>query len=80
MNPKEKDGALHMVGSLADVLLKKKIFKDQVENLIVSYVFPEFSSPNGEFNFCFKKIKLIICFFRPYARSLLLGIALLQRD
>ena len=53
MNPKEKDGALHMVGSLADVLLKKKIFKDQVENLIVSYVFPEFSSPNGEFKSCF---------------------------
>ena len=48
MNAKEKDGALHMVGSLADVLLKKKIFKDQVENLIVSYVFPEFASPNGE--------------------------------
>jgi hypothetical protein len=36
-----------MVGSLADVLLKKKIFKDQVENLLVTYVFPEFNSPHG---------------------------------
>lgn len=47
LNAKQKDGALHMVGSLADVLLKKKVFKDQVENLIMQYVFPEFNSPHG---------------------------------
>jgi importin-7 len=47
ITPKEKDGALHMIGSLADVLPKKKIFKDQVENLLVTYVFPGFQSPNG---------------------------------
>ncbi|KXJ70625.1 importin-7 [Aedes albopictus] len=47
LNAKQKDGALHMVGSLADVLLKKKVFKDQVENLIMQYVFPEFQSPHG---------------------------------
>jgi hypothetical protein len=47
INAKQKDGALHMVGTLADVLLKKKIFKDQVETLIMTYVFPEFASPHG---------------------------------
>lgn len=47
IDAKQKDGALHMVGSLADVLLKKKIFKEQVEQLITSYVFPEFQSPYG---------------------------------
>lgn len=47
ITPKEKDGALHMIGSLADVLPKKKIFKDQVEQLLVTYVFPGFQSPNG---------------------------------
>ncbi|XP_058126531.1 importin-7 [Anopheles ziemanni] len=44
---KEKDGALHMVGSLAEVLLRKKIFKEQVEQLLMQYVFPEFASPHG---------------------------------
>lgn len=47
ITPKEKDGALHMVGSLADVLPKKKVFKDQVENLLVQYVFPGFQSTQG---------------------------------
>jgi importin-7 len=47
ITPKEKDGALHMVGSLADVLPKKKVFKDQVENLLVTYVFPGFQSTQG---------------------------------
>ena len=47
ITPKEKDGALHMIGSLADVLPKKKIFKDQVEQLLVTYVFPGFQSPHG---------------------------------
>lgn len=44
---KQKDGALHMVGSLAEILLKKKYFRDQMESMIVSYVFPEFQSPQG---------------------------------
>lgn len=47
INAKQKDGSLHMVGTLADVLLKKKIFKEQVEALITNYVFPEFNSPHG---------------------------------
>ncbi|OXU20007.1 hypothetical protein TSAR_005120 [Trichomalopsis sarcophagae] len=45
--PRQKDGALHMVGTLADILLKKKIFKDQMDKMLMQYVFPEFNSPQG---------------------------------
>lgn len=65
ITPKEKDGALHMVGSLADVLPKKKVFKDQVENLLVQYVFPGFLSTQGHLRarscwvlHCFSDIKI----------------------
>lgn len=43
----QKDGALHMVGSLADVLLRKKIYRDQLDQLFIKYVFPEFSNERG---------------------------------
>lgn len=43
----EKDGALHMIGTLADVLLKKRAYKDQIENMFVQYVFPEFTNARG---------------------------------
>lgn len=36
-----------MIGSLADVLLKKRIYRDQVENMLTTYVFPEFQNPAG---------------------------------
>jgi len=45
--PRQKDGILHMIGSLADILLKKKIYKDQMELMLVTHVFPEFQSPHG---------------------------------
>ncbi|XP_049819869.1 importin-7 isoform X2 [Aethina tumida] len=45
--PPQKDGALHMVGSLADILLKKKLYKDQLDQLFTKYVFPEFQSERG---------------------------------
>ncbi|XP_060535459.1 importin-7 [Cylas formicarius] len=45
--PAQKDGALHMVGSLADILLKKEPYKDQLDHLFVKYVFPEFGSERG---------------------------------
>jgi hypothetical protein len=45
--PRQKDGILHIVGAVAPVLLKKNMYKDQVEMMLVSYVFPEFSSPHG---------------------------------
>ncbi|CAH0547642.1 unnamed protein product [Brassicogethes aeneus] len=45
--PPQKDGALHMVGSLADILLKKKELKEQLDQLFLKYVFPEFQSDRG---------------------------------
>lgn len=36
-----------MVGAVADVLLTKKIYKDQAEGMFVNHVFKEFSSPHG---------------------------------
>ncbi|XP_035736175.1 importin-7-like isoform X1 [Vespa mandarinia] len=46
-DPRQKDGALHMVGSLADVLLKKKLYREQMDKMLVQHVFPEFNSPHG---------------------------------
>lgn len=46
-DPKAKDGALHMIGSISSVLLKKPLYKDQLEQLLVSYVFPLFSCSTG---------------------------------
>ncbi|XP_076472209.1 importin-7-like [Babylonia areolata] len=45
--PREKDGALHMIGAVAEVLLKRKIYKDQAELMLTEHVFKEFHSPNG---------------------------------
>ncbi|XP_055963797.1 importin-8 [Sorex fumeus] len=39
-DPRKKDGALHVIGSLADILLKKSVFKDQMEPLLQTHVFP----------------------------------------
>ncbi|XP_037934798.1 importin-7 isoform X2 [Teleopsis dalmanni] len=44
---KQKDGALHMIGTLADVLLKKDVYRDQVETMLTTYVFPEFQNSTG---------------------------------
>lgn len=43
----QKDGALHMIGTLADVLLKKKLYRDNMEQMLVTYIFPEMASPHG---------------------------------
>ena len=46
--PREKEGALRMIGSLASVILgKKSPIADQVEYFFVRHVFPEFRSPLG---------------------------------
>lgn len=47
-NPREKEGALRMIGSLALVILSKKSpIADQVEYFLVRHVFPEFRSQHG---------------------------------
>ncbi|NWR69320.1 IPO8 protein, partial [Centropus unirufus] len=47
VDPRKKDGALHVIGSLADILLKKSVFKDQVELMLQNHVFPLFLSDLG---------------------------------
>uniref|UniRef100_H2ZR06 Importin N-terminal domain-containing protein n=1 Tax=Ciona savignyi TaxID=51511 RepID=H2ZR06_CIOSA len=44
---RKKDGALHIIGSLADTLLKKKMYKDQLELMLRTHVIPELSSEVG---------------------------------
>ncbi|XP_056653333.1 importin-8 isoform X3 [Monodelphis domestica] len=46
-DPRKKDGALHVIGSLADILLKKSVFKDQMELMLQNHVFPLFLSSLG---------------------------------
>uniref|UniRef100_A0A8C2XQK9 Importin 7 n=1 Tax=Cyclopterus lumpus TaxID=8103 RepID=A0A8C2XQK9_CYCLU len=46
-DPRKKDGALHMIGSLAEILLKKKIYKDQMEFMLQNHVFALFRSELG---------------------------------
>ncbi|XP_073245306.1 importin-7-like [Porites lutea] len=46
-DPRQKDGALHMIGTLADVLIKRKMYRTQLESMLVQHVFPEFKSPLG---------------------------------
>lgn len=45
--PRQRDGALHMVGTLNDILIKKKFYKEEIDSLLSQYVFPEFHSPLG---------------------------------
>jgi len=45
--PSQKDGGLHMIGTMADILLKKKVYKERMEQFLVNIVFPEFNSPHG---------------------------------
>lgn len=47
-DPREKEGALRMIGTLASVILgKKSPIADQVEYFFVRHVFPEFRAPHG---------------------------------
>lgn len=46
-DPKRKDGALRMIGAVADVLLRKQEYRNQMEGMLTTYIFPEFNSPHG---------------------------------
>ena len=47
-NPREKEGALRMIGTLASVVLEKQSpVANQAEFFFVQHVFPEFRSPHG---------------------------------
>uniref|UniRef100_A0A3Q3BGS6 Importin 8 n=1 Tax=Kryptolebias marmoratus TaxID=37003 RepID=A0A3Q3BGS6_KRYMA len=46
-DPRRKDGALHCVGALAGLLLKKRVYREQMELMLQNYVFPLLNSPMG---------------------------------
>ncbi|CAF96737.1 unnamed protein product, partial [Tetraodon nigroviridis] len=46
-DPHRKDGALHCIGTLAELLLKKRIYREQMELILQTYVFPLLGSPLG---------------------------------
>ena len=47
MTPSKTDGALHMIGALADILLKKRVYREKMEQFLVQMVFPVFKSEFG---------------------------------
>ncbi|XP_061663321.1 importin-8 isoform X2 [Syngnathoides biaculeatus] len=44
---RRKDGSLHCIGALAELLLKKRIYAEQMELMLQSYVFPLLDSRLG---------------------------------
>uniref|UniRef100_A0AAQ5Y626 Importin N-terminal domain-containing protein n=1 Tax=Amphiprion ocellaris TaxID=80972 RepID=A0AAQ5Y626_AMPOC len=44
-DPRKKDGALHCIGALAELLLKKRMYREQMELMLQNYVFPLLNSP-----------------------------------
>uniref|UniRef100_A0A672NUA6 Importin-8-like n=1 Tax=Sinocyclocheilus grahami TaxID=75366 RepID=A0A672NUA6_SINGR len=46
-DPRRKDGALHVIGALAQHLLKKRVYRDQMELMLQNYVFPLLNSNLG---------------------------------
>uniref|UniRef100_A0AAV2IQ50 Importin N-terminal domain-containing protein n=1 Tax=Knipowitschia caucasica TaxID=637954 RepID=A0AAV2IQ50_KNICA len=46
-DPRRKDGALHCVGTLGELLLKKRVYREQMEMMLQNYVFPLLNSPLG---------------------------------
>uniref|UniRef100_A0A8C7XGF5 Importin 8 n=1 Tax=Oryzias sinensis TaxID=183150 RepID=A0A8C7XGF5_9TELE len=45
-DPRRQDGALHCIGVLADLLLKKQVYREQMELMLQNYVFPLLNSPS----------------------------------
>uniref|UniRef100_A0A8D0D476 Importin 8 n=1 Tax=Sander lucioperca TaxID=283035 RepID=A0A8D0D476_SANLU len=46
-DPRRKDGALHCIGALAELLLKKRMYREQMELMLQNYVFPLLNSAMG---------------------------------
>ncbi|GJN87375.1 hypothetical protein Rhopal_000324-T1 [Rhodotorula paludigena] len=49
--PRQKDGALRMLGSLATTAVKSKKLAPMLESFFVQYIVPEFKSPHGLLRF-----------------------------
>ncbi|XP_030575917.1 importin-8 isoform X4 [Archocentrus centrarchus] len=46
-DPCRMDGALHCIGALAELLLKKRMYREQMELMLQNYIFPLLNSPLG---------------------------------
>jgi len=46
-NPRIKDGAMHLIGTVSDKLLKKANYASQLEQMLVTHVYCDFTSPHG---------------------------------
>ena len=53
---RRKDGVLHIIGSLGDTLLKRKMYKDQLEMMLKVHVIPELRSEHG-----FMRARVSLC-------------------
>ena len=51
-----------MIGTMADILLKKPVYKEQMEKFLVEIVFPEFQSPHGHLRAraCWVSVQLLL--------------------
>lgn len=45
--PRQKDGGLHIIGTVADLMQKKNVYKKQINDLILHFVFPFFTAKEG---------------------------------
>ncbi|CAI9738711.1 importin-7-like isoform X1 [Octopus vulgaris] len=47
VSPQEKDGIMHMLGTVADILVESDVYKERIEAVLVTHLFPEFQSQHG---------------------------------
>lgn len=62
-NARSKDGALHMLGTVSDLLLKKKIYHEQINDMLCNYVLPFF---NCEHPFLRARAAWVLHFFDDF--------------
>lgn len=43
----QKDGALHMIGTVADIMMKKNAYKDQLDQMLMACIIPEITSSHS---------------------------------
>ncbi len=60
VEPQKREGALRLIGCLADVLLKKNMYKVQVESMLTTQVIPQFAS---EFGFMRARVSVLWSFW-----------------
>ena len=46
-NPRVKDGAMHLIGAVAEKLLKKAEYSSQLEQMLQAHVYGDFTSSHG---------------------------------